>query len=182
MPYNTGNHSDVCTDVFGKVDQGCGVQAASVDNNPIFDLVTSADISKCSGAPCRAAASALIAYQKVLGPITQMRYDTLEVTQGTSGTVPLIGEVGRGTWTFQRTCTALTSIVKQASYIQSEVPAVVQGLRDVSPQLEMSCVAPVRAKHLIGRAQPGMCRPDTVAHPEDDKPGLHPSVTHPALA
>jgi len=165
-PYNTGNHSDVCTDDFGKIDQSCGVQAASVDNNPIFDLVTSADIARCSGAPCRAAASALIAYQRVLGPITQMRYDTLEVTQGTSGTEPLIGEVGTGTWTFQRTCTALASIVKQASYIQREVPAVVQGLRDASPQLEMSCVAPTRLKHLIGRQQPGMCRPYTVNVPE----------------
>ena len=35
-------------------------QGYGYDHNPVFDLVTAADISKCSGEPCRTAALAII--------------------------------------------------------------------------------------------------------------------------
>ena len=55
---------------------------SSVHNDvPIVDLATSTDITKCSGEECKAAAKAVVAYQAMLGVITPMRLDALQISQ-----------------------------------------------------------------------------------------------------
>ena len=55
---------------------------SSVHNSvPILDLATSTDIAKCNGTACKAAAKAIVAYQTMLGPLTPMRLDTLQIAQ-----------------------------------------------------------------------------------------------------
>ena len=80
--------------------------------------VTSADISKCSGAPCRAAASALIAYQKVLGPITQM-HTCIHVHEGLGPDHPdayIHTYIHAYTHTYIHTCMKVLGPITQMRY------------------------------------------------------------------
>ena len=53
-----------------------------MDANPIFDIGTSTDIASCSGDACKAAAKAVMDYQRMLGHVTAMRWGTSIVAQG----------------------------------------------------------------------------------------------------
>jgi len=134
-------HVDVCVDEDLTYSQTCHSESASASVNPIFDLVTSTDMSKCSGEACRQAARAVIAYQTFLGPLTSMRLDTVQVAQGMTMVSPLLDQ---DTWTFQRSCAALDNIVDTAISMTAELPAIVAGLRAAAPQLDASCIAPSR--------------------------------------
>ena len=144
----SANLSNVCVDSEGNIEQtasGGVVWAGEVDMNPIMDLVTSTDIAKCSGEACKAAARAVVAYQAMLGHVTQMRWDMVQVAMGVSGS-PSDPQMGGTTWTFQRSCAAFERIVDQAIYLTATLPTVVRGLRQVEPQLEAACVAPARSE------------------------------------
>ena len=49
------------------------------DPSPVFDLTTSLS---CEGAACASAASAVFDYQKMLGAVTKMRWDTVATANG----------------------------------------------------------------------------------------------------
>ena len=140
--------SDVCVDTKGDISQGCMVMASSTDLNPIFDLVTSTSLARCSGDACKTAARAVLSYQQLLSAITPMRLDTVQVAQGTApGKSHLMGQ---STWVFQRNCAALEKIVDRAQHIQATLPAVLSALREAAPQLEVTCVVPSGVRGDIG--------------------------------
>jgi len=142
--------SDVCVDTKGDISQGCMVMAASTDQNPIFDLVTSTSLASCSGDACKAAARAVLSYQQLLSAITPMRLDTVQVAQGSAPGRSRMME--QSTWVFQRNCAALEKIVDRAQHIQVMLPAVLSTLRAAAPQLEVACVAPAGVRGDIGPA------------------------------
>jgi len=139
----SGNTTNVgvCVGDDHNLVQSCDGSAA-IEANPIFDLVTSTDIATCFGDKCKAAARAVVKYQALLGPITAMRWDTYQVTSGYSGEMGAL--MDQSTWTFQRSCAALESIVDKAMHVQEALPGVIEDLRLAAPQLTASCIAPGR--------------------------------------
>ena len=133
-------NSMVCRNESGVTDQTC-VGTSSKDANPIFDLVTSTDIAKCSGAACKAAGQAVLKYQTMLGTITNMRLDTVYVAWGHSGDAPLMDQ---DTWTYQRSCSAIESMIDKAVELSDQLPSVIADLRTYAPQLDAACIAPPR--------------------------------------
>jgi hypothetical protein len=136
-------HVYPCVDAELSYSQTCHSESASAAPNPVFDLVTSTDLSKCSGAACREAARAVTAYQTFLGPLTSMRLDTVDAAQGNVRTIdgPLMDQ---DYWTFQRSCAAMENIVDTSITMMEELPHLVARLRAAAPQLQASCVAPGR--------------------------------------
>jgi len=134
-------HTAVCyADDNGGVQMNCAESSAG-NPTPIFDLSTSTDLSACSGEPCKAAAKAVGAYQEMLDPITKMRWNLIQIAQGSSEGVPLLDQ---DTWTFQRSCDAYNSIIEAGAHLLHELPTVIANLRQAAPQLSTSCVAPAR--------------------------------------
>lgn len=138
-------HIGMCVSAMNEYSQRCAGESPAAGEEPIYDLLTSADLSKCSGAACKKAARAVISYQDLLTPLTGMRWDTVQMTQGTAPgqgvDAPLLDQ---STWIFQRSCTAYESIVDKSIDILAKLPAVVSALREAAPQLEASCIAPPR--------------------------------------
>jgi len=128
------------TEPLADMDQTC-VGTSSKDANPIFDLVTSTDIAKCSGEACRAAGQAVLAYQTLLGEITPMRLDTVYTAWGHSGASPLMDQT---TWTYQRTCSAMDRMLDQAISVHEQLGGIIAGLRTAAPMLDAACIAPPR--------------------------------------
>ena len=56
-------YSGVCMSSQGELVQSSLSDGATQETNPVFDLVTAADITQCSGEACKAAARAVLAYQ-----------------------------------------------------------------------------------------------------------------------
>lgn len=135
-----------CADSSHDVYQGCLIQPADTDSNPVFDLVTSTDIAQCAGDACKAAARAVVEYHKLLGVITKMRWDTVQVTQGYSGVAPVMNQT---TWTWQRSCIALEGIVDNAAFVHEQLDGVQARMSAAAPQLAASCVAPARHPDII---------------------------------
>jgi len=134
------NYTGVCLGDNGDVYMDC-LESSVRNAVPIVDLATSTDIAKCSGEACKAAARAVVAYQSMLGPITPMRLDALQIAQGTANAAPVLDQ---RTWTFQRSCDAVENILTRAEYVLKVLPDVIEGLRSSAPQLEASCIAPAR--------------------------------------
>jgi len=131
----------MCQASSGDVYQDCTILAASTDLNPILDIVTSADITQCSGEACKSGARAIVAYHQLLGDLTSMRWDAVQVAVGNAPASPLLDQ---GTWVIQDSCIALENIVDRAAKVQQSLPSVLAGLKQSAPQLEVSCVAPAR--------------------------------------
>ena len=112
------------------------------EDNPVFDLTTSTDIAKCNGDECKAAAKAVKSYQAMLGPLTKMRWDLIQLT---FGTVPALPYVATTSWVKQRSCAAVTNIIDNAVAVQAQLPGVVAALRASADQLSLACVAPARS-------------------------------------
>jgi len=132
---------NMCQASSGDVYQDCTILASSTDSNPILDIVTSADITQCSGEACKAGARAIVAYHQLLGDLTSMRWDAVQVAVGNAPASPLLDQ---GAWVFQDSCIALENIVDRAAKVQESLPSVLAGLRQSAAQLEVSCVAPKR--------------------------------------
>jgi len=141
------NYTGVCQIGNGSLFQ-TNVDHVITESNPVFDIVTAADIKLCAGAACRDAARAVLDYQELLGSLTVMRWDVIRVAGGAAEEP----EYNQSTYTLQRGCPALQAIVDNIKFISSALPAVVEGLRKASPQLEASCVSPGRSKMSVGRA------------------------------
>ena len=111
------------------------------EDNPVFDITTSTDIAKCSGEACVAAAKAVLAYQRMLGPLTKMRWDLIQVVFGFVPAMPILKSTS---WVRQRSCAAFTNIVNNAAEVQAQLPAVLDGMRASTDQLTLACIAPDR--------------------------------------
>jgi len=142
------NYTGVCQRGNGSLFQLVAEDVAT-DSNPVFDIVTAADINLCAGVACRDAARAVLAYQELLGSLTVLRWDVIRMASGSTATTPLYEQ---RSWVYQRGCPALRAIVDNIDSISSALPVVVEGLRKFSPQLEASCVSPRRDKLSRGRA------------------------------
>lgn len=154
--YNESNKVQVnmCQASSGDVYQDCTILASSTDLNPIMDIVTSADITQCSGEACKAGARAIVAYHQLLGDLTSMRWDAVQVAVGNAPASPLMDQ---GTWVMQDSCVALENIVDRAAKVQESLPGVLAGLRQSVAQLEVSCVAPKRD---VGAVAPNELNPN----------------------
>ena len=122
------------------------------EDNPVFDITTSTDITKCSGEACKAAAKAVLDYQSMLGPLTRMRWDLIQVAFGTVPAMPVLSSTS---WVRQRSCAAFTNIATNAAAVQAQLPAVLQGLRASTDQLSLACVAPRRVGYLVADGEQG---------------------------
>lgn len=136
------NNSGVCRGPHGALIPGyTGFTGVPPNDNPVFDLVTAADITKCGGEPCKAAARAVLAYQVLLADVTVLRIDTGFVVTGTPPAEPTYEQEK---WTWQRSCDAMHSIVDKATTVTRRLPEVVSDLRAAAPQLAAACVVPSR--------------------------------------
>jgi hypothetical protein len=145
-------YTGVCRGEGGALLQGYfanGGASSSADVNPTFDIVTAADIDQCHGEACKSAALAILDYQDLLGSVTVLRWEAVRVA---SGVTPALPEYDQDSWTFQRSCSAMQSIVDNVADVSSRLPKVVEGLRSASPQMVVSCVSPMRNKSSLTRA------------------------------
>ena len=88
FPSGDTNYSNMCRDESGSPVWSVGGVA---DENPVFDLITAADVSQCGGAACRAAARAILDYQELLNTITPLRWDLIRANNGATPTLPIMG-------------------------------------------------------------------------------------------
>jgi len=108
------------------------------DPSPVFDLTTSLS---CEGAACASAASAVFDYQKMLGAVTKMRWDTVATANGKAPVDPYLEQT---VWIKQSNCQAFANMVDSAIFLAEELPKVVAALTANIANLEVSCVAPPR--------------------------------------
>jgi len=129
-----------------KTEDGRLIQPYTAAEFFVFDIGPSADITKCRGEACRAAARATLEYQKLLGVMTRMRVDYIFMVSGSwdpdgdsSQPITKQNEI-----IYQRSCKAFQNVANALDEIQERLPQVTRQLRDVAPQLDGLCVVPVR--------------------------------------
>ena len=129
-----------------KTEDGRLIQPYTTPEFFVFDIGPAADITKCHGEACRAAARATLEYQKLLGVMTRMRVDYIFMVDGSwdpdgdaSHPITTANEI-----VYQRSCAAFQNVADALDEVQERLPQVTTQLTEVSPQLDGLCVVPVR--------------------------------------
>ena len=87
---------------------------------------------------------ASLASQELLGTITVLRWDAIQVNNGATRPGPP-SLMEQEFWYFQRSCPAIEAVVSNLQKVQAGLPSVVADLRTHAMHLSPACVSPERS-------------------------------------